>query len=147
MSEQRTKRSESTAARLRTAIDARPDMDTRPWSEFAQDFAERESLASVGSVQVQISRILRERGAVEPRRPRPQGDRTPPRLAPRIEALLSASGAGSLEGAADLAVTATEPPADAAVRLAAAIIQRAETDVVLAKRLSMARRHICDELS
>ena len=45
-------------------MDARPETDTRPWSEFAQEFAEQQGLASVGSVQVQISRILRERGAV-----------------------------------------------------------------------------------
>ncbi|MFM7552623.1 MAG: hypothetical protein ACKO7Q_07275, partial [Actinomycetota bacterium] len=53
----------STAALLRAAIDARPETDTRPWSEFAQEFADRHGLKSVGSVQVQISRILRERGA------------------------------------------------------------------------------------
>ena len=141
------KRSLSIAARLREAIDARPETDTRPWSEFAQEFVEREGRGSVGSVQVQISRILRERGAVEPRRPRPQGDRTPPRFSPRVEALLSASGAGSLAGAADLAVTATEPPADAAVRLAAAIVERAEHEPVLASRLAEARARVREELS
>ena len=69
MSEQPKKRKASTASLLRAAMDARPETDTRPWSEFAQEFAEQQGLASVGSVQVQISRILRERGAVEPRRP------------------------------------------------------------------------------
>jgi hypothetical protein len=141
----RRRRSESTAARLRAAIDARPSTDTRPWSEFAQEFAAREGIASVGSVQVQISRILRERGAVEPRRPRPQGDRVPPRLAPHVEALLAASGTGSLEAAADLAATAAEPPADAAVRLAAAIVERSRVDRALAERLRDERRRLRGE--
>ena len=140
-----SKKRTSTAALLRAAIDARPETDTRPWSEFAQEFAERNGLASVGSVQVQISRILRERGAVEPRRPRPQGDRVPPRLSPRVEALLAASGAGSLAGAAEVALTGTEPPAEAAVRLAAAIVERAQTDPALAARLAMARRQIAED--
>jgi len=135
----------STAALLRAAIDARPETDTRPWSEFAQEFAEQHGLASVGSVQVQISRILRERGAVEPRRPRPQGDRVPPRLSPRVEALLAASGASSLAGAAEVALTGTEPPAEAAVRLAAAIVERAQTDPALAARLATARRQIAED--
>lgn len=139
-----TKRT-STAALLRAAIDARPETDTRPWSEFAQEFAVQQGLASVGSVQVQISRILRERGAVEPRRPRPQGDRVPPRLSPRVEALLAASGAGSLAGAAEVALTGTEPPAEAAVRLAAAIVERAQTDPALATRLAAARRQIVED--
>ena len=140
-----SKKRTSTAALLRAAIDARPETDTRPWSEFAQEFAEQHGLASVGSVQVQISRILRERGAVEPRRPRPQGDRVPPRLSPRVEALLAASGAGSLAGAAEVALTGTEPPAEAAVRLAAAIMERAQTDPALAARLDMARRQIVED--
>ena len=140
-----SKKRTSTAALLRAAIDARPETDTRPWSEFAQEFAEQHGLASVGSVQVQISRILRERGAVEPRRPRPQGDRVPPRLSPRVEALLAASGAGSLAGAAEVALTGTEPPAEAAVRLAAAIVERAQTDPALAARLAMARRQIAED--
>ena len=140
-----SKKRTSTAALLRAAIDARPETDTRPWSEFAQEFAERNGLASVGSVQVQISRILRERGAVEPRRPRPQGDRVPPRLSPRVEALLAASGAGSLAGAAEVALTGTEPPAEAAVRLAAAIVERAQTDPALAARLATARRQIAED--
>ena len=121
-------------------MDARPEADTRPWSEFAQEFAEQHGLASVGSVQVQISRILRERGAVEPRRPRPQGDRTPPALLPIVEALLAASGAGSLEAALDSARGGTEPPSDVAVALAAAIAARAEGDAALARRLAAARR-------
>lgn len=132
----------STAALLREAIDARPETDTRPWSEFAQEFADRHGLASVGSVQVQISRILRERGAVEPRRPRPQGDRVPPRLTPLVEALLAASGLGSLEAAAELAREGMEPPSDAAVRLAAAITARAERDPALAARLAAAREEL-----
>ena len=140
-----SKKRTSTAALLRAAIDARPETDTRPWSEFAQEFAGQHGLASVGSVQVQISRILRERGAVEPRRPRPQGDRVPPRLSPRVEALLAASGAGSLAGAAEVALTGTEPPAEAAVRLAAAIVERAQTDPALAARLAIARRQIAED--
>ena len=140
-----SKKRTSTAALLRAAIDARPETDTRPWSEFAHEFAAQNGLASVGSVQVQISRILRERGAVEPRRPRPQGDRVPPRLSPRVEALLAASGAGSLAGAAEVALTGTEPPAEAAVRLAAAIVERAQTDPALAARLAMARRQIVED--
>lgn len=140
MSEQPKKRKASTASLLRAAMDARPETDTRPWSEFAQEFAEQQGLASVGSVQVQISRILRERGAVEPRRPRPQGDRVPPRLTPLTEALLAASGAGSLEAALDIATTGIEPPSDTAVALAAAIALRAEDDPALAKRLAAARR-------
>ena len=140
-----SKKRTSTAALLRAAIDARPETDTRPWSEFAHEFAAQHGLASVGSVQVQISRILRERGAVEPRRPRPQGDRVPPRLSPRVEALLAASGAGSLAGAAEVALTGTEPPAEAAVRLAAAIMERAQTDPALAARLDMARRQIVED--
>ena len=140
-----SKKRTSTAALLRAAIDARPETDTRPWSEFANEFAAQNGLASVGSVQVQISRILRERGAVEPRRPRPQGDRVPPRLSPRVEALLAASGAGSLAGAAEVALTGTEPPAEAAVRLAAAIVERAQTDPALAARLAMARRQIAED--
>ncbi|MEI6625129.1 MAG: hypothetical protein WCO40_02190 [Thermoleophilia bacterium] len=139
-----SKKRTSTAALLRTAIDARPETDTRPWSEFAHEFAAQNGLASVGSVQVQISRILRERGAVEPRRPRPQGDRIPPRLSPRVEALLAASGAGSLTGAAEVALTGTEPPAEAAVRLAAAIVERSQTDPALAARLAAARREIAE---
>lgn len=142
MSEQPKQRKASTASLLRAAMDARPETDTRPWSEFAQEFAEQQGLASVGSVQVQISRILRERGAVEPRRPRPQGDRVPPRLTPLTEALLAASGAGSLEAALDIATTGIEPPSDTAVALAAAIVARAETDPALAKRLSAARRQL-----
>ena len=142
MSQQPKKRKASTASLLRAAMDARPETDTRPWSEFAQEFAEQQGLASVGSVQVQISRILRERGAVEPRRPRPQGDRIPPRLTPLTEALLAASGAGSLEAALDIATTGIEPPSDTAVALAAAIVARAETDPALAKRLSAARRQV-----
>lgn len=145
MSEAPKQRKPSTAALLRAAMDARPETDTRPWSEFAQEFAEQQGLASVGSVQVQISRILRERGAVEPRRPRPQGDRVPPRLSPRVEALLAASGAGSLAGAAEVALTGTEPPAEAAVRLAAAIVERAQTDPALAARLATARRQIAED--
>ena len=140
-----SKKRTSTAALLRAAIDARPETDTRPWSEFAHEFAAQNGLASVGSVQVQISRILRERGAVEPRRPRPQGDRVPPRLSPRVEALLAASGAGSLAGAAEVALTGTEPPAEAAVRLAAAIMERAQTDPALEARLDMARRQIVED--
>jgi hypothetical protein len=140
-----SKKRTSTAALLRAAIDARPETDTRPWSEFAHEFAEQNGLTSVGSVQVQISRILRERGAVEPRRPRPQGDRVPPRLSPRVEALLAASGAGSLAGAAEVALTGTEPPAEAAVRLAAAIVERAQTDPALAARLATARRQIAED--
>ena len=139
-----SKKRTSTAALLRTAIDARPETDTRPWSEFAHEFATQNGLASVGSVPVQISRILRERGAVEPRRPRPQGDRVPPRLSPRVEALLAASGAGSLAGAAEVALTGTEPPAEAAVRLAAAIVERSQTDPALAARLAAARREIAE---
>ena len=135
-----SKKRTSTAALLRAAIDARPETDTRPWSEFAQEFAEQQGLASVGSVQVQISRILRERGAVEPRRPRPQGDRVPPRLTPLTEALLAASGAGSLEAALDIATTGIEPPSDTAIALATAIVARADTDAALAKRLATARR-------
>jgi len=142
VSQQPKKRKASTASLLRAAMDARPETDTRPWSEFAQEFAEQQGLASVGSVQVQISRILRERGAVEPRRPRPQGDRVPPRLTPLTEALLAASGAGSLEAALDIATTGIEPPSDTAVALAAAIVARAETDPALAKRLSAARRQL-----
>ena len=140
MSEQPKKRKASTASLLRAAMDARPETDTRPWSEFALEFAEQQGLTSVGSVQVQISRILRERGAVEPRRPRPQGDRVPPRLTPLTEALLAASGAGSLEAALDIATTGIEPPSDTAVALAAAIVARAETDPTLAKRLAAAAR-------
>ena len=142
MSEQPKQRKASTASLLRAAMDARPETDTRPWSEFAQEFAEQQGLASVGSVQVQISRILRERGAVEPRRPRPQGDRVPPRLTPLTEALLAASGAGSLEAALDIATTGIEPPSDTAIALAAAIVARADTDVALAKRLATARRQL-----
>ncbi|MGI9187380.1 MAG: hypothetical protein ACR2J9_07690 [Gaiellales bacterium] len=142
MSEPAKQRKASTASLLRAAMDARPETDTRPWSEFAQEFAEQQGLASVGSVQVQLSRILRERGAVEPRRPRPQGDRVPPRLTPLTEALLAASGAGSLEAALDIATTGTEPPSDTAVALAAAIVARAETDPVLAKRLAAAHRDL-----
>lgn len=138
----RSERRPSTAALLRAAIDARPETDTRPWSEFAQEFADRHGLASVGSVQVQISRILRERGAVEPRRPRPQGDRVPPRLGVLTEALLAASGAGSLEAALDSARAGTEPPSDVAVELAAAIALRAEGDRALATRLAAARRRL-----
>ena len=140
MSQQPKQRKASTASLLRAAMDARPETDTRPWSEFAQEFAEQQGLASVGSVQVQISRILRERGAVEPRRPRPQGDRVPPRLTPLTEALLAASGAGSLEAALDIATTGIEPPSDTAVALAAAIVARADADAALAKRLAAARR-------
>ena len=99
----------------------------------------------IARLNVEISRILRERGAVEPRRPRPQGDRVPPRLSPRVEALLAASGAGSLAGAAEVALTGTEPPAEAAVRLAAAIMERAQTDPALAARLDMARRQIVED--
>jgi hypothetical protein len=142
VSEQPKQRKASTASLLRAAMDARPETDTRPWSEFAQEFAEQQGLASVGSVQVQISRILRERGAVEPRRPRPQGDRVPPRLTPLTEALLAASGAGSLEAALDIATTGIEPPSDTAIALAAAIVARADTDVALAKRLATARRQL-----
>lgn len=142
MSEQPKQRKASTASLLRAAMDARPETDTRPWSEFAQEFAEQQGLASVGSVQVQISRILRERGAVEPRRPRPQGDRVPPRLTPLTEALLAASGAGSLEAALDIATTGIEPPSDTAIALAAAIVARADTDAALAKRLATARRQL-----
>ncbi len=140
MSEKPRQRKTSTAALLRAAMDARPETDTRPWSEFAQEFAEQQGLASVGSVQVQISRILRERGAVEPRRPRPQGDRVPPRLTPLTEALLAASGAGSLEAALDIATTGIEPPSDTAIALAAAIALRAESDPALARRLAAARK-------
>ncbi len=140
-----TPRRRSTASLLRDAIDARPETDTRPWSEFAQEFAEQHDLASVGSVQVQISRILRERGAVEPRRPRPQGDRVPPRLGPLVEALLAASGAGSIEAAAALALQGTEPPGDAAVRLAAVLIERAERDPALAARIVGARARVREE--
>ncbi|MEI6688751.1 MAG: hypothetical protein WCN97_05245 [Thermoleophilia bacterium] len=142
MSDQPKQRKASTASLLRAAMDARPETDTRPWSEFAQEFAEQQGLASVGSVQVQISRILRERGAVEPRRPRPQGDRVPPRLMPLTEALLAASGAGSLEAALDIATTGIEPPSDIAVALAAAIVARAATDPALAKRLAAAERQV-----
>lgn len=142
MSDQPKQRKASTASLLRAAMDARPETDTRPWSEFAQEFAEQQGLASVGSVQVQISRILRERGAVEPRRPRPQGDRVPPRLTPLTEALLAASGAGSLEAALDIATTGIEPPSDTAVALAAAIVARAATDPALAKRLAAADRQL-----
>ncbi|MCX6392811.1 MAG: hypothetical protein NTX95_10010 [Actinobacteria bacterium] len=142
MSQQPKQRKASTASLLRAAMDARPETDTRPWSEFAQEFAEQQGLASVGSVQVQISRILRERGAVEPRRPRPQGDRVPPRLTPLTEALLAASGAGSLEAALDIATTGIEPPSDTAIALAAAIVARADTDAALAKRLATARRQL-----
>ena len=110
--------------------------------EFAQEFAEQQVLASVGSVQVQISRILRERGAVEPRRPRPQGDRVPPRLTPLTEALLAASGAGSLEAALDIATNGIEPPSDTAVALAATIVVRSTSDPALAKRLAAARTHV-----
>ena len=134
MSQQPKKRKASTASLLRAAMDARPETDTRPWSEFAQEFAEQQGLASVGSVQVQISRILRERGAV--------GDRVPPRLTPLTEALLAASGAGSLEAALDIATTGIEPPSDTAVALAAAIVARADSDPALAKRLSTARRQL-----
>jgi hypothetical protein len=142
VSDQPKQRKASTASLLRAAMDARPETDTRPWSEFAQEFAEQQGLASVGSVQVQISRILRERGAVEPRRPRPQGDRVPPRLTPLTEALLAASGAGSLEAALDIATTGIEPPSDTAVALAAAIVARAATDPALAKRLAAADRQL-----
>ncbi len=142
MSEAPKQRKPSTAALLRAAMDARPETDTRPWSEFAQEFAEQQGLASVGSVQVQISRILRERGAVEPRRPRPQGDRVPPRLTPLTEALLAASGAGSLEAALDIATTGIEPPSDTAVALAATIVVRSAADPALAKRLATARTRV-----
>jgi len=147
VSEHPKPRKTSTAALLRAAMDERPETDTRPWSEFAQEFAEQQGLASVGSVQVQISRILRERGAVEPRRPRPQGDRVPPRLTPLTEALLAASGAGSLEAALDIARSGTEPPSDTAVALAAAIVARADADPVLAQRLMAARRVFEDGVS
>jgi hypothetical protein len=145
VSKQPKQRRTSTAALLRAAMDARPETDTRPWSEFAQEFAAQQGLASVGSVQVQISRILRERGAVEPRRPRPQGDRRPPRLTPLTEALLAASGAGSLEAALDIATTGIEPPSETALALAAAIVVRADHDPVLAKRLAAARRRHAKE--
>jgi hypothetical protein len=141
VSEAPKQRKPSTAALLRAAMDARPETDTRPWSEFAQEFAEQQGLASVGSVQVQISRILRERGAVEPRRPRPQGDRVP-RLTPLTEALLAASGAGSLEAALDIATTGIEPPSDTAVALAATIVVRSAADPALAKRLATARTRV-----
>lgn len=132
----------STAALLRAAIDARPETDTRPWSEFAQEFAEEHGLASVASVQVQISRILRERGSVEPRRPRPRGDRTPPRLAAHVESLMAASGAGTLAAAAAIAEQGLEPPSDDAVRLAAALRVRAEDDATLRRRLERAERAV-----
>lgn len=134
------RRRTSTAALLRAAIDERPETDTRPWSEFAQEFAERHDLPSVASVQVQISRILRERGIVEPRRPRPRGDRTPPRLAAHVESLMAASGAGTLAAAAALAERGLEPPAEDAVRLAAALRVRAEGDPALRGRLERAER-------
>lgn len=130
----------STAALLRAAIDARPETDTRPWSEFAQEFAAQHDLPSVASVQVQISRILRERGAVEPRRPRPRGDRTPPRLSAQVEALMAASGAGTVAAAAAIAEQGREPPADDAVRLAAALNVRAREDATLRRRLERAER-------
>lgn len=132
----------STAALLRAAIDARPETDTRPWSEFAQEFADRHGLRSVGSVQVQISRILRERGAVEPRRPRPQGDRVPPRLGPLVEALLAAAGSASLEGAVRAVLDAAAPPPDDAVRLAAAVLERSAGDPALAARLEAERARL-----
>lgn len=132
----------STAALLRAAIDARPETDTRPWSEFAQDFAEQHGLTSVASVQVQISRILRERGSVEPRRPRPRGDRTPPRLATHVESLMAASGAGTLAAAAAIAERGLEPPSDDAVRLAAALVVRSEDDATLRRRLEGAKRAV-----
>ncbi|MBM3681262.1 MAG: hypothetical protein FJW81_08100 [Actinobacteria bacterium] len=132
----------STAALLRAAIDARPETDTRPWSEFAQEFADRHGLKSVGSVQVQISRILRERGAVEPRRPRPQGDRVPPRLGPLVEALLAAAGSASLEGAVRAVLDAAAPPPDDAVRLAAAVLERSAGDPALAARLEAERARL-----
>ena len=62
----------------------------------------------------------------------------PPRLTPLTEALLAASGAGSLEAALDIATTGIEPPSDTAVALAAAIAARAATDPALAKRLAAA---------
>ncbi len=145
MADDPTARRPSTAALLRAAIDARPETDTRPWSEFAQEFAEQHDLKSVGSVQVQISRILRERGAVEPRRPRPQGDRVPPRLGPLVEALLAASGSASLEGAVRAVRDDPAPPSDDAVRLAAAVLERAAADAALAGRLEAARADLRGE--
>ncbi|MGA0122643.1 MAG: hypothetical protein ACO3KD_06525 [Gaiellales bacterium] len=139
MAEKPTARRPSTAALLRAAIDARPETDTRPWSEFAQEFADRHGLKSVGSVQVQISRILRERGAVEPRRPRPQGDRVPPRRGRLVEALLAAAGAASLDGPVRAVLDDAAPPPDDAVRLAAAVLERAGADAALARRLEAAR--------
>jgi len=38
----------------------------------------------------------------------------------------------------------TEPPAEAAVRLAAAIVERSQTDPALAARLAAARREIAE---
>lgn len=145
MADEPTARRPSTAALLRDAIDARPETDTRPWSEFAQEFAEQHGLKSVGSVQVQISRILRERGAVEPRRPRPQGDRVPPRLGPLVEALLASAGAASLEGAVRAVQEDAAPPPDDAVRLAAAVLERAAADAALAGRLAAARADLRGE--
>jgi hypothetical protein len=66
----------------------------------------------------------------------------PPRLTPLTEALLAASGAGSLEAALDIATTGIEPPSDTAIALAAAIVARADTDAALAKRLATARRQL-----
>lgn len=141
MADQPSQRRTSTAALLREAIDARPETDTRPWSEFAQEFADRHGLKSVGSVQVQISRILRERGAVEPRRPRPQGDRVPPRLGPLVEALLAAAGSASLEASVQAVLDGATPPDDA-VRLAAAVLERAAGDPALAERLEAERSRL-----
>lgn len=141
MADQPSKRRTSTAALLREAIDVRPETDTRPWSEFAQEFADRHGLKSVGSVQVQISRILRERGAVEPRRPRPQGDRVPPRLGPLVEALLAAAGSASLEASVQAVLDGATPPDDA-VRLAAAVLERAAGDPALAERLEAERTRL-----
>lgn len=142
MADQPSQRRTSTAALLREAIDARPETDTRPWSEFAQEFADRHGLKSVGSVQVQISRILRERGAVEPRRPRPQGDRVPPRLGPLVEALLAAAGSASLEASVQAVLDGATPPPDDAVRLAAAVLERAAGDPALAERLEAERTRL-----
>lgn len=142
MADRPAQRRTSTAALLREAIDARPETDTRPWSEFAQEFADRHGLKSVGSVQVQISRILRERGAVEPRRPRPQGDRVPPRLGPLVEALLAAAGSASLDASVRAVLDGSVPPPDDAVRLAAAVLERAADDAALAERLAAERTRL-----
>jgi hypothetical protein len=142
VADQPSKRRTSTAALLRDAIDARPETDTRPWSEFAQEFADRHGLTSVGSVQVQISRILRERGAVEPRRPRPRGDRVPPRLGPLVEALLAAAGSASLEDSVRSVLERAAPPPDDIVRLAAAVVERAGSDPALAERLEAERARL-----